>query len=372
MHDRRFHSLGMLPVSRRRLRRFRAVVAVAVALLLLHYLWNLSSSSSSPPPLTTTPNTDGSSDEPTSATNLPCNQLAGSEDITIVLKTGATEALDRVPIHFDTTFRCVPDYLIFSDFEEEIDGHPVYDCLRDVDDKIKNEHPDFKLYNRLLENGRESLEPDELSGWTTGTDANIGNLGNQGWRLDKWKFLPLVDEVLQKRPDAKWFFFMEADTFLMWSNLLTWITHLDPTKPHYIGGQMQIGPTVFAHGGAGFLVSNSALRIVSNYRAARLEELDKFTDGYWAGDCVLGKTMQDAGVPLVWSWPSIQNEKLWVLDHNAEVYGKRLWCHPAVTYHHMTAEAVESMWEFEQNWIRDVSLPLPPSRVLVLLNLPSS
>lgn len=345
----------MLPVSRRRLRRLRIVVPVVVCIILLHYLWNLPPSQSDPSARSAR-TTTSSTDQSTSATTLPCNQLAGSEDIVIVLKTGATEALDRVPVHFQTTFRCSPDYLIFSDYAEEIEGHPVYDCLRNVDDDVKKNHPDFALYNRLLEHGRQSLEPDELSGTDTSTDSNIGNLGNEGWRLDKWKFLPLVDEVLQKRPDAKWFFFMEADTFLMWSNLLQWVKQLDPKRPYYIGGQMQIGPVIFAHGGAGFLVSNPALRILSDYRATRVRELDRFTSDHWAGDCVLGKTMQDAGVPLIWSWPSIQNERLSVLDHNAEVYNKRVWCHPAVTYHHMTAEAVESIWEFEQNWIRDVSL----------------
>lgn len=337
----------MLPVSRRRLRRLKIIVPVAVCLVLLHYLWNLSGSYSD---RSTRISTDRSS-----ATNLPCNQLANSEDVVIVLKTGATEALDRVPIHFRTTFRCVPDSLIFSDYEEEIEGHPVYDCLRGVDDNIKYNHPDFGLYRRLLEEGRQTLDEDELRGWTTGSDSNIGNLGNQGWRLDKWKFLPLVDEVLQKRPDAKWFFFMEADTYLVWSNLLEWIKHLDHTRPYYIGGQMQIGPVVFAHGGAGFLVSNPALRILSDYRASRVQELDRFTSDHWAGDCVLGKAIQDAGVPLTWAWPSVQNEKISVFDHNAYVYNRRVWCHPAVTYHHMTAEAVDSMWKFEQNWIQDVS-----------------
>jgi hypothetical protein len=319
-----------------------------VSLLLLHYLWNLSPSSPDP-------STRAAADKSTSATKYPCHHDKNPQVVGLVLKTGATEALDRVPIHFDTTFRCAPDYLLFSDYEEEIAGHPVYDCLRNVDEEIKNTHPDFELYNRLLKQGRQTLAADELSGWTTGTDSNIGNVGNQGWRLDKWKFLPLVDEVLQKRPDSKWYFFMEADTFLMWSNLLRWVKHLDHTKPYYIGGQMQIGPVIFAHGGAGFLVSNPALKILSDYRSTRIKQLDRFTSDHWAGDCVLGKTMQDAGVPLLWSWPSIQNERLSVLDHAADVYGKRLWCHPPVTYHHMNAEAVESIWEFEQNWIRDVS-----------------
>lgn len=34
---------------------------------------------------------------------LPCARLDGSDDIVFVIKTGATEALEKLPVHFNTT-----------------------------------------------------------------------------------------------------------------------------------------------------------------------------------------------------------------------------------------------------------------------------
>lgn len=47
-----------------------------------------------------------------------CRNLAGADDVVVVLKTGATELLDKLPVHLDTTLRCYPHHLMFSDYEE--------------------------------------------------------------------------------------------------------------------------------------------------------------------------------------------------------------------------------------------------------------
>ena len=45
----------------------------------------------------------------------PCANFPDTEGIMLVMKTGATEAFDRIPTHLLTTMRCLPDFLIFSD-----------------------------------------------------------------------------------------------------------------------------------------------------------------------------------------------------------------------------------------------------------------
>ena len=45
----------------------------------------------------------------------PCANFPDTEGILLVMKTGATEAFDRIPTHLLTTLRCLPDFLIFSD-----------------------------------------------------------------------------------------------------------------------------------------------------------------------------------------------------------------------------------------------------------------
>jgi hypothetical protein len=89
------------------------------------------------------------------------------------------------------------------------------------------------------------------------------SLGNPGWKLDKFKFLPMVYKALRQMPQAKWVVFVELDTYPMWSNLLDYLSKFDANTPHYIGKQMFIGDVLFAHGGSGFALSAPAMRKVT-------------------------------------------------------------------------------------------------------------
>lgn len=44
-----------------------------------------------------------------------CNGFPDTSNILLVMKTGATEAFDKLPTHLLTTMRCLKDFLIFSD-----------------------------------------------------------------------------------------------------------------------------------------------------------------------------------------------------------------------------------------------------------------
>ena len=285
----------------------------------------------------------------------PCSELPGANDTLVILKTGATELQDKLPVHFHTTLLCYPNYLIFSDHEEELEGHHIIDALDFVDPEVKSFNPDFELWRRLEQQGRAALAPDELSGPESKVSPMTGKGSNPGWKLDKWKFLPMVNRTLNEYPDMKWYIFIETDTYLFWSTLLAWLDTLDHTLPYYIGAQMQIGDIVFAHGGSGFIASRAAMRLVVDMFVANQEEWEKFTDGHWAGDCVLGKAFKDSGAPLTWAWPSIQGVKPGSIDYAKYDYGKRLWCYPTVSYHHLSTYEVEDIWRFEQDWLANVS-----------------
>ncbi|KAF2085245.1 glycosyltransferase family 31 protein [Saccharata proteae CBS 121410] len=282
--------------------------------------------------------------------------IPGFEDILVVLKTGATEALTKLPVHFSTTLRNIPHHVVYSDHAEEIAGHRVYDALDEVDEAIRNTNPDFELYNRLNSGeeaggGRSSIQAAELDDWTSATNTVNGAGGNPAWRLDKWKFLPMVDKALRHRPDAKWYVFVEADTYVVWKNLLEFLSHFDAEKPQYLGMQMSIGDVTFAYGGAGFMISNAAMRRVTQHRAQHLPELDQLTAFNWAGDCVLGKAMMDAGMTVFWGWPNIQSGQPTDNEYGVSYPDNKMaWCFNAVSYHHASPEEIEDFWRWNQDW----------------------
>ncbi|PGH05963.1 hypothetical protein AJ79_06652 [Helicocarpus griseus UAMH5409] len=288
---------------------------------------------------------------PTPPEEIRCPWIPGIEDIHVVVKTGASEALEKLHIHANTTLHCVPHYTIFSDYEEDVSGFHVYDVLKGVADEVKNSHPDFQIYNRLRESGRVALAEYDIN---DDPSTPSGKPQNPGWVLDKWKFLPMMHETLTMRPNAKWYVFMEVDTYFMWPNLLSWLEQFNYRKSYYLGNQMKIGDTVFGHGGSGVILSQAALQRVVAFHSTRVKEWDDFTARHWAGDCVLGKALQDAGVGLTWSWPMLHGFTPNTFDHLSPAYaGKLPWCYPPVAYHHMTPEDIRRTWDFEQYWAKD-------------------
>lgn len=285
--------------------------------------------------------------------DLPCKKLNGGEDVLVVMRTGATEIKDKLPAHLSTTFKCYPNTLILSDYAEDFHGHKVHDVLSDIDDDFKHSHPDFSLWRRLRAHGRQSLDASELSGAVSRESGATGKVDNEGWRLDKWKFLPMAARTLELHPDKKWYVFVEPDTYLMWSNLLDWLKRLDASEPLYYGSEVQIDKDIFAHGGSSFVISNPALRRVAALYKEHEADWYAQTSAHWAGDCILGKALAESGTPLTWTWPMIQGGNPNTMDFS-ETKANRLslWCAPALSYHHLSPSEITSLFAFEQDWLR--------------------
>lgn len=283
--------------------------------------------------------------------NDPCEGLEGLDDIFVTLRTGTTEAPKKLPAHYKTTLRCLPNYELYSDYEEDIEGKRVYDVLDEVNPEIVASHPDFVYYNRLKGKGRDAFSAQEMAQWAAAKNTN-GGRDSPGWRLDKWKFLPLADKALRIRPNAKWYVFIESDTYVLWKSLLAWLDHYDASKPYYMGQQMQIGDVIFAYGGAGFVISQPALKKVVEHRNQNLKFYDDFTANHWAGDCVLGKALADVGVPLTWAFPTLSSEEPADTDMESGFGGveKQPWCYYAASYHHLPPAEYPGFYAFEQKW----------------------
>ncbi|KAI0532008.1 hypothetical protein GGR58DRAFT_523655 [Xylaria digitata] len=277
---------------------------------------------------------------------LACPESPLLDDVLVVMRTGATEVLVKLPVHFQTVLKCVPDYVVYSDLEENVEGHHTFDVLSQISDHYRRSAPEFWLYNKLRASGREGLEYQTSFG-----SGPAGALDNPGWKLDKWKFLPMLDRALQHRPNAKWFVFIEPDTYMIWQNMLEYLGRFNPDEPHYIGTGMYIGDVLFAHGGSGFMISKPAMKMVMKYWKENQDWFDQYTAKEWAGDMVLGRAMKDAGVPLFSASPHLQGNSLTGLDWTLNKHDKPAWCYAPLTFHHMTTREFHMIWEFEEAWL---------------------
>lgn len=81
--------------------------------------------------------------------SFACRNLPGANDTVVILKTGSTELQDRMPIHMQTTLRCYPNLVLFSDHQEDFGAYHIHDALDSVSIGIKESHPDFELWRQL-------------------------------------------------------------------------------------------------------------------------------------------------------------------------------------------------------------------------------
>lgn len=279
----------------------------------------------------------------TAATASPihgCPASPNPEDFLISMKTGATELFAKLPQQLLTTLRCVKNYMIFSDIEQDIGDHHVYSSLKDVSDKYKYGHRDFEYYRHLVDlsvKGQDlSLLNDKKQGY------------NAGWDLDKWKFVPIAHRTYLQQPNAKWYIFLEADAYMAWSNTLELLSLYDHSKPWYLGATHFYGDVAFAHGGMGYMISNEAMRLLDAiWDPQHIAKWERRVAAGCCGDVEIAAVLREAGVNIT-GIPGLYGESLSWFEWEE---GK--WCEPSLSWHHLRSHDVEALWNFEKQLLAD-------------------
>ncbi|KAK4149948.1 glycoprotein-N-acetylgalactosamine 3-beta-galactosyltransferase 1 [Chaetomidium leptoderma] len=262
-----------------------------------------------------------------------CEAFPDTSKVLLVMKTGASEAFARLPTQLMTMLKCLPDFLVFSDMDQNIGGQQIHDSLSTVLPEAQEGNSDFDLYRRQK--------------WCRVDQENCNKLGNpatEGWKLDKYKNIHMAEKSYAMRPGYDWYLFVDADTYVLWPNLMRWLKKLDPTKSLYLGSVTLINKFRFGHGGSGYLISKAAMESLAGKHRGVANEFDVRAKSECCGDYVFGlalKNKTDVGVQQM--WPTINGEKPATLP-----FGPSHWCHPIVTMHHMNAEEINTFWHFER------------------------
>ena len=215
-----------------------------------------------------------------------CEGFPDTTNVLLVMKTGASEVFARVPTQLMTVLKCLPDYLIFSDMDQNIGGQQIYDSLSTVLYEAQEGNSDFDLYRRQ----RGCLVDQENCN-------KQGNPAQEGRNLDKYKFVHIAEKAYAMRPGYDWYLFVEADTYVLWPNLVQWLEKLDPTKKLYLGSVTLINDFSFGHGGSGYIVSNAAMEALVGEHPGVANEWDVRAKHECCGDYIVAMALKDkAGV----------------------------------------------------------------------------
>jgi len=206
-----------------------------------------------------------------------CGAYPKNSDIVIIVKTGASEAFQKLPTQLLTFLQCAKDdLLIFSDMDQTIGEYQIHDSLAEVTGLLQSQDPIFNLYKTQKEYRQMGAQ---LSG-----NSLAGDYGGP-WDLDKYKFIHETQLTYKMRPNRSWYFFIEADTYVVWSNLFAWLKRLDPAEKLYMGSKVNDGLPPFAHGGSGYLLSRPALlELVGEDAGGLASSSDLRTKGTCCGD----------------------------------------------------------------------------------------
>ena len=257
------------------------------------------------------------------------------DEVQIVLKTGAAEEPARLQSWLAALGNCLSNLLIFSDAAGRVGQHEIYDALEILPAAYAHEsNPDFGAYGEQAR---------ALAGGTLREHDTTA-----GWRLDRFKFLPMVYLARRKRPGAKWYVFVETDTFVSWDNLLRFLSQFDADAPLYLGSPLHSpdDDSWFAYGGSGIVLSHAAIdRLLSQRKEesdgeelpevyARQKWIDELKHDVY-GESVLGKALHEAGVPLTGFYPLFYPMNLASISFGAPD-GKGVWCEPVITMHKLS------------------------------------
>lgn len=104
-----------------------------------------------------------------------------------------------------------------------------------------------------------------------------------------------MELLYKKMPNKKWYIILDDDTFLVRSSLRVLLSHLDPSKPHYIGNAVGDYKSRFGHGGSGVIISGKAMDVLFSRKDIIAKAYMESLDETW-GDRLVATTLQKVGV----------------------------------------------------------------------------
>jgi hypothetical protein len=266
------------------------------------------------------------------------------DEIVLLFKTGASIIWKRLPIHLVTSLapeRIDPsNTVIYSDAPDAIGSREIIDVLANMTSETVRKSNSFRPY-------LQQQDYDHRQAYVESGDSS-GPIG--GWRLDKYKFLPLIQHAGETKPDAKWYIYMEDDTYIFLHNLLRHLARFDWRDPWYMGNLAYKHGDYFAHGGAGFTLSRGAWEQSFGTDRDIVDKFEEFTEEHGCGDHVLGHVLKAYGVNFGESEKEQFTFGFNAEPHWATPFSRSSWCKPIYSWHHTHVKDVARFYQLERSW----------------------
>ena len=187
-----------------------------------------------------------------------------------------------------------------------------------------------------------------LAKGVTSTKRNYSGdrLESYSWKLDRFKFLPMLEKAFATDPDAHWYFSTEVDTYFSWDTLYRLLNSLDANERHYVGSAAPgSNHSFFGYGGAGLIISRRLMHDMLHERTESLStKYEQWAKDDCCGDALLAYVIrEETGVRVQNGYPVLSREALAALG-----VGKDNWCMPLLTLHRVNPELMQELWRWER------------------------
>ncbi|KAJ4349345.1 uncharacterized protein N0V89_007959 [Didymosphaeria variabile] len=258
-----------------------------------------------------------------------CKDVRGASDVMIVIRTSRAE-VEKPPAHLVKLLACAHHFLIFSDHEGEIDGHPIHDALDIIPNTTRSNHEEFLEYEKMK------------------ADKKYKPSTEKAKALDKWKWLPMVYKVATMAPNHRFYMFIEPETSLSWTNLLQWLDRLDYRIPYYSGVPDTVDDKRYAQRSPGIMLSYGALQQYwPRHEELYATEWEPLAATESRGSLILATAMKQAHVEFYSSFGLLDPE-----TPSSLIWGQKFWCTPVVSWHGLTSTQADSLWDTQEAWTK--------------------
>lgn len=263
------------------------------------------------------------------------------DEVQPALKTGHGVIDSRVRPQLQSVSACLTNLLIFSDLDEECEGHQVIDVIADLPADHIEDNDQLGYYRSLR----------DLT--ANGSLAEADAVSRKGWQIDKFKFLAAVSRAWRMRPERRWYVFYEADTYMVWDNMFRLLENFDPDTPLYFGSPSPGRDDMwFGNGGPGYVISREAMRRLVKYDWDAMTgeyQGSKLTERHWdelmhncCGDSVVGWALWTEKVKLSGLWPMFNPHP----PHGVP-FSDLYWCQPVITMHKPHEDDILGLWRWQ-------------------------
>lgn len=259
--------------------------------------------------------------------SFPRNTLA---NVQVVVKTGIGErhSLEALLSSYGS---CISNLLIVSDTPDIVQGQHVHDILGNLPSSYAQNNSDWSVYETQLQ---------------TIAAGNEVSKSHEGWKLDRFKFLPMIEYAYTNNSNADWYIFIETDTYVFWDVLFRVLEKINPRESHYLGTAVPGAYNRwFGYGGAAIVLSQGLLQDLALEGDQRLSvKYEWMAREDCCGDAVLAYVFHaELGARLENMYPTFSGEEpqwTWISKDN--------WCTPLLSLHHISPETMSSLWQWER------------------------